>query len=213
MLLNTYRLEIFNSECNPRAMTVHCFAHLNQDVSEALPYLNAELGGFEGELSSGHLNPTNVEQARIPLEGEMLQSIEKWKVALVQAVVILAIALVLGLVVNALRNDGIAMVGDWSAKTRLTTSTGESLIVSLTEAEKMFMDKAAVFMDARSEQEYDAGHIQGAISLPWHEVEHQIMEVVERISPSRLIITYCDGETCALSKDLVYPYPWRDSGR
>ena len=47
MLLNTYRLEIFNSECNPGAMTVHCFAHLNQDVSEALPYLNAELGGFE----------------------------------------------------------------------------------------------------------------------------------------------------------------------
>ena len=47
MLLNTYRLEIFNSECNPSVMTVHCFAHLDQDVSEALPYLNAELGGFE----------------------------------------------------------------------------------------------------------------------------------------------------------------------
>jgi len=47
MLLKSYRLEIFNSECNPGAMTVHCFAHLDQDVSEALPYLNAELGGFE----------------------------------------------------------------------------------------------------------------------------------------------------------------------
>ena len=47
MLLNTYRLEIFNSECNPGAMTVQCFAHLDQDVSEALPYLNTELGGFE----------------------------------------------------------------------------------------------------------------------------------------------------------------------
>ena len=27
-------------------MAVHCFAHLDQDVSEALPYLNAVLGGF-----------------------------------------------------------------------------------------------------------------------------------------------------------------------
>ncbi|MFZ5565161.1 MAG: (Fe-S)-binding protein [Thermodesulfobacteriota bacterium] len=45
MLLETYRLEIFNSECMPGAMAVHCFAHLDQDVSEALPYLNAVLGG------------------------------------------------------------------------------------------------------------------------------------------------------------------------
>jgi len=28
-------------------MFVHCFAHLDQDVSEALPYLNSVLGGFE----------------------------------------------------------------------------------------------------------------------------------------------------------------------
>ncbi len=46
MLLESYRLEIFNNECMPDAMTVQCFAHLNQDVSEALPFLNAELGGF-----------------------------------------------------------------------------------------------------------------------------------------------------------------------
>ena len=45
MLLETYRLEIFNNKCMPGAMTVQCFAHLGQDVSGALPYLNAELGG------------------------------------------------------------------------------------------------------------------------------------------------------------------------
>jgi ArsR family metal-binding transcriptional regulator len=45
MLLKTYQLEIFNSECQPGAMGVHCFAHLDQDVSDALPYLNAVLGG------------------------------------------------------------------------------------------------------------------------------------------------------------------------
>ncbi len=46
MLLESYRLEIFNNECMPGAMTVQCFAHLAQDVSESLPFLNAELGGF-----------------------------------------------------------------------------------------------------------------------------------------------------------------------
>lgn len=47
MLLESYRLEIFNSACQPGAMAVHCFAHLDQDVGEALPYLNSVLGGFE----------------------------------------------------------------------------------------------------------------------------------------------------------------------
>ena len=45
MLLKNYKLEIFNSECMPGAMSVHCFAHLDQDVGEAIPYLNAVLGG------------------------------------------------------------------------------------------------------------------------------------------------------------------------
>lgn len=47
MLSNSYRLEIFNNECIPSAMSVQCFAHLDQDVSHVLPYLNALLGGFE----------------------------------------------------------------------------------------------------------------------------------------------------------------------
>ena len=47
MLLKTYQLEIFNNKCMPGAMTVNCFAHLTQDVSAVLPYLNSVLGGFE----------------------------------------------------------------------------------------------------------------------------------------------------------------------
>ena len=31
----------------PRAMSVQCFAHLDQDIGVALPYVNAVLGGFE----------------------------------------------------------------------------------------------------------------------------------------------------------------------
>jgi ArsR family metal-binding transcriptional regulator len=47
MLLKEYELEIFKSKCQADAKGVHCFAHLRQDVSDALPYLNAVLGGFE----------------------------------------------------------------------------------------------------------------------------------------------------------------------
>jgi len=47
MLLKGYSLEIFKSKCQADAKGVHCFAHLQQDVSKALPYLNSVLGGFE----------------------------------------------------------------------------------------------------------------------------------------------------------------------
>ena len=47
MLLKGYTTEISRPECNPGFQTVGCTAHLNQDISEVLPYLNAELGGYE----------------------------------------------------------------------------------------------------------------------------------------------------------------------
>jgi len=47
MLLKNYTKEIFRPECNPNFQSLHCIAHLDQDISEVLPYLNAVLGGFE----------------------------------------------------------------------------------------------------------------------------------------------------------------------
>jgi ArsR family metal-binding transcriptional regulator len=46
MLLRSYKMQIFRAECNPGFEALHCFAHLDQDVGEAIPYLNAVLGGF-----------------------------------------------------------------------------------------------------------------------------------------------------------------------
>ena len=47
MLLYSYRKEIFRPECNPSFTSLHCIAHLDQDVGQALPYLNTVLGGQE----------------------------------------------------------------------------------------------------------------------------------------------------------------------
>ena len=47
MLLTDYTKEIFRPECNPGFESVHCKAHLNEDVGKVLPYLNAVLGGTQ----------------------------------------------------------------------------------------------------------------------------------------------------------------------
>ena len=46
MLLTGFSLEIFKSKCDSNAQGVHCFVHLEDDISEVLPYLNTRLGGF-----------------------------------------------------------------------------------------------------------------------------------------------------------------------
>ena len=47
MMLESYAKEIFRPECNPGFESVHCIAHLGQNIEPVLPYLNANLGGFE----------------------------------------------------------------------------------------------------------------------------------------------------------------------
>lgn len=47
MLLQGYRKEIVRPECRREAESLHCIAHLEQNIAEVLPYLNAVLGGFQ----------------------------------------------------------------------------------------------------------------------------------------------------------------------
>jgi len=44
MLLKTYTKEIFRSKCMPGSQSIHCYAHLHEDIAKVLPFLNAELG-------------------------------------------------------------------------------------------------------------------------------------------------------------------------
>lgn len=45
MLLKGYREEIFKPTCNNTFQSLHCIAHLDEDIREVIPYLNAALGG------------------------------------------------------------------------------------------------------------------------------------------------------------------------
>lgn len=45
MILSGYKTEYFRNKCMPGAQSIHCYAHLNEDVGQVLPYLNTVLGG------------------------------------------------------------------------------------------------------------------------------------------------------------------------
>ncbi|MGD0397555.1 MAG: (Fe-S)-binding protein [Syntrophobacteraceae bacterium] len=47
MLLSSYTKEFVRLSCGSSAQPLDLIAHLNQDISEVIPYLNAVLGGFQ----------------------------------------------------------------------------------------------------------------------------------------------------------------------
>ena len=126
-----------------------------------------------------------------------------WRKAAWQVLALTILSLVTALAINALRTNGLPFVGDWSAAARITTATGERMDISLDEAQKLFNSNTAVFVDARPAEDYSRGHIQGARSLPWNDVDQKFMSVTQDIELETPIVTYCDGETCELSHNLA----------
>ncbi len=120
-----------------------------------------------------------------------------------QAVFILLISVTLGAAVNLIRPGGIPFIDSWSMADKLMTEDGDTLAIPLEDAAALFAENAAVFLDARTPAEYDQGHIQGAVNLPWHEVDNYFETVIMTLDPEATVITYCDGETCSLSHDLA----------
>jgi rhodanese-related sulfurtransferase len=116
---------------------------------------------------------------------------------------IFTLAVFLGFSINQFRDNRLPLFGDWSMEARLITPSGVRLDISLIEAKNLFLQKTAIIIDARPNNDYEKGHIRGARSLPWHEADQKFMEVTKDISVDTPIITYCDGETCELSHNLA----------
>jgi rhodanese-related sulfurtransferase len=112
-----------------------------------------------------------------------------------EALIIVAAAALLGFGVNSLRPDGLPAAG-------AAAGTADGAI-TVDEALAHFESGDALFADARAPQDFSAGHIQGARSLPEHEFDAWIGEFLAGTPPEALIITYCDGAQCPLARSLA----------
>lgn len=130
----------------------------------------------------------------------------RWLRAAWQAGAILAMATFIALTANSLRPTSLPLVADWSIKAQLVSAAvdhGENIPISLEEAEILYFARDAVFLDARSEEAFRMGHIEGARNLPWEDFEAKFAEVMADVPLDSKIVTYCDGESCSLSKELA----------
>lgn len=120
-----------------------------------------------------------------------------------QGAVLFFLSAVIAVCVNIPRPDRLPLIGNWSPEAQLVSADGKKMAISLEEAKKLFEAKKAVFLDARSPEDYRAGHVRGAKNLPWLEFSKYFDQAASDIAQDQTIIAYCDGETCHLSKELA----------
>jgi rhodanese-related sulfurtransferase len=126
---------------------------------------------------------------------------------LCQSLGILALSAVLAFAVNAMRPDGLPLAQAAKATpvaapsaVQLSPSGGE---IALKDAAMLFLSSRAVFLDARSQYEFEQGHIQGALSLPPRNFASDFQDIKPLLAGKDAVITYCDGEACTLSHSLA----------
>jgi len=77
------------------------------------------------------------------------------------------------------------------------------MLIAFEDAEMLFLEGKAVFIDARPVEAFRMGHIEGARNLPWEDFERRFSEVMSDLPLDTVVITYCDGESCGLSRELA----------
>lgn len=119
-----------------------------------------------------------------------------------QLVLILAAAGVLGTAAQFFSPSRIPWREDWSEHAQTKALRAGLAIADTDQARALVENGAVLIFDARSQQDYDAGHLPGALSLPdEHRVEAFPM-YASFLVPEQRVLVYCSGKTCDESLEL-----------
>ena len=70
-------------------------------------------------------------------------------------------------------------------------------LISIAQAYELYRNKV-IFLDARNPEEFEEGHIAGAINLPYFSIDEHLTNIAS-IDKSEPIVTYCEGADCDMS--------------
>jgi rhodanese-related sulfurtransferase len=124
--------------------------------------------------------------------------------------ILLGVSIAAAFTVNFISPAGIELVGQWDTSKGVVTAKAKDDIVidgleieEVKQVKQIFDSGNAVFVDARSRENYEDGHIPGAVSLPASRFDAHIGILLDKYSPDQPIITYCSGRNCKDSHQLA----------
>jgi len=99
-----------------------------------------------------------------------------------QLAVIVLFSNAIGIGFNYIRYDSPALVGDWSDQNRFFDKNGKDISITLNEARRHFEKKTALFFDARDMDSFKIGHIKGARSVPFQDIDNYLKDLIENVA-------------------------------
>jgi rhodanese-related sulfurtransferase len=133
-----------------------------------------------------------------------------FKKAAREIIILLGVSVLLALTVNFISPRGIALIGQWDTAKGVITADPQPAeerklqeIDSVTWAKEIYDKGHVLFVDARSQNNYEQGHIPGAVSLPLGQFDQMIESFLSKHALDQPMVTYCSGRTCEDSHHLA----------
>jgi len=71
--------------------------------------------------------------------------------------------------------------------------------ISLAEAQRLLGQPGVLFVDGRAYNEWQAGHLPGAIALPVGEFDKRWPMHKKELRKAKVVVIYCHGENCGMA--------------
>ncbi len=110
--------------------------------------------------------------------------------------VILLVSGVVALVANSVHPRKIPWVQDWSHQVEAKAASKKIKAIPLSVALERFKTGQSVFVDARSSSDFAAGHVAGAVSVPFESFDEYFSAVAELIDSGKELVVYCSSREC-----------------
>lgn len=110
--------------------------------------------------------------------------------------IILLVSAGVAVFVNTVSPRKIPWVQAWSNHIEAQAYTQQIPVLPLSTALEFHHSGIALFVDVRSTDEYAAGHISEAISLPFQRLDAHVDTLVELASSNRPLVVYCSNRKC-----------------
>jgi rhodanese-related sulfurtransferase len=115
-----------------------------------------------------------------------------------EALLLIAAAAVLGFAYTFVTKQGFFS----AQKAGISAANTNLEMISLEKAKELYESQNVLFIDARHDFEYKAGHIHGSINVALNSIDTNQIQL-ESIPKEKMLVIYCDGIECNSSIELA----------
>ena len=114
-------------------------------------------------------------------------------------ILVIVVAAILGTLRNTLFPGGVSFSANAASDRAIADTLSETISL---ETGYRLHQQGVQFLDARTGENYQSGHISGALNIPVDASFHKKVQLTESLDPNRRYVIYCNDPACPLGDEL-----------